>query len=219
MCGDMTVSLDAFAAAKRIFASGEKKLIVAAASGVSADAPLRDSAGLLTWSMANLAPMCRDLFWGTGKGLFPWCVYFQHRGGIDFRGFHLHPAFCVKREGLTFRGSTVDYDISSQFEEAEIHVARDPREMAMVARAVPGTRDSGHIRIGTLALVTWAVSMGRFALPRHFWQFAQQITLVGEPDPDNQRLADRTLRWIDRARRGAERRQALEFYRAARRAA
>lgn len=198
MCGDMTISTDAFSAADRIFETG-KKIIMGAASGTVGPAPLVPSRQLLDWSLDHLAPMCRDLFWKEGRGSFPWCVYFRHERGIDFRGFHIHPFAVVKHEGLRFSGTTVDFDLCDQFPTADVHVVTHPDELAMVAR-VPdggGTRPRAW-KIRAWSVVSWASAMGHYATPRHIWNFTHQITLKGEPDPNNQAIADDIVARIER---------------------
>jgi hypothetical protein len=198
MCGDMAVSLDSFAAAERIFAGG-KKLIMCAASPTVGEAPIMTSAALLDWSLDNLAPMARDLFWKEGRGAFPWCVYFRHARGVDFRGFHIHPFAAVKHAGLSFQGTTVDFDLSEQFSTRDVHVVTSPDELAVVARVSgDGTLPRVCFKVRTSTVVrTWASGMGKFATPRHLWHFSNQITLKGEPDPANKAIADKIIRRIE----------------------
>lgn len=197
LCGDMTVSQEAFVAAAGHFQRG-KRIVMAAASSTVGRAPITSARKLLEWSVDNLTPMCRDLFWKEGRGTFPWCVYFRHKNGIDFRGFHLHPFAVVKHDGLTFRGNTSDLSLSQEFPERLVHVVTSPDDMALVERSPADRRRPRLFKVRQWTVVSWAAAMGRHANERHLWHFAHQINLVGRPDPGNQAIAEKIVAKIER---------------------
>lgn len=200
LCADMSVSIEAFAAAETIFGRG-KRLILAAASSTVGRAPITSARELLTWSLDNLTPMCRDLFWHEGKGSFPWCVYFRHEHGVDFRGFHLHPFAVVKHEGLTFRGATSDLYLSEEFPTEQVHIVTSPDELALVERSGADRRRPLGFKVRAWTVVGWAVAMGENTSPRHVWHFSHQITLQGRSDPANAAIGNTIVQRIERYRR------------------
>jgi hypothetical protein len=179
---DLTVSLDTFSAASEIFRGGQKKLILAPASSTYGVAPITTSRELLEWSVDHLTPMCRSLFYETGYGGYPWCVYFPHDLGVDFRAFHLHPVAGVKRRGLTFKGLTADLYLSEEFDELEVYVVTRPDVLAVVeTSSFDRARPEGK-RVTDSTIARWVLEMGDAASDRQVWHFSHQITLVGEPD-------------------------------------
>jgi hypothetical protein len=210
LCADMTVSQDAFAAAEARFAQG-KKLIMAAASSTVGAAPIAPARQLLEWSLDHLTPMCQELFWHEGRGSFPWCVYFRHSRGVDFRGFHLHPFAVVKHPGLTFRGTTSDLYLSEEFPREQVHVVISPDELALVERSPADRARPRGFKVGAFSLTAWALAMGPNFSPQHLWHFTHQITLRGEPDPKNARMVKSLIARIDRRmKKAAEKRERRE---------
>lgn len=211
LCADTTVSLDAFASANRILDAG-KQLILCCGPNTLGRAPIAKAQDLLAWALDNLGPMSKQLFWGEGRGAYPYAVYFPHAKGVGFRAFHLHPFAVVKRPDLDFDGITSDIFLSNRFPTSDIHVVTRPDEIAFIERS-PATRVRAEGRpVTDRSLVEWATVMSvhyGMRSARHLWHFSHQITLKGEPDPGNQAIADRIIKKISRRWRNHERGQAM----------
>src|SRR6185369_3567911 len=131
---DMVLSREVFEACEWRFRH-DWKLIVACATRcllAYSKPPIgADSQQLLDWTLRNKHPSVHDCFWGTGRTVVPWALYFASEHGVVVRGFHLHPVAFVKTEGLGFRGASIDVDLVDQFAESEIHTVTYPTEMSL----------------------------------------------------------------------------------------
>ncbi len=180
MNADIVVSRETFTACAQQFASG-KDLIVAAATrclfkpGVTPpfDVPARE---LLAWTLGVKHPSVAQCFWG-GRSMIPWALYFQSSKGTVLRGFHLHPLAFLKRENLTFHGTSLDEHLIEEFSLSQIHVVTSPDEMALAELSPPN-----HLfklldyPMTEKSVYMWAAHR---TTEMHRWLFEHRIILSG----------------------------------------
>lgn len=124
---DIVISREAFDVAERVF-HGSARVI--ASLGVRSliaqeQPPIGGSAAeVFDWAWRNKHPITKDCIWGTGKTSIPTTIFFEERGSVSVRCFHLHPFFVLKDRTLKFNG-TIDDDLMCRYGQHEIYVARD----------------------------------------------------------------------------------------------
>lgn len=199
---DIVVSPETFKACEARFAQG-KKLIVTAATrclfkqGVSP--PIGEPArALLAWSLRVKHPSVAECFWGTGRSMIPWAIYFESASGVVLRGFHLHPLAFVKEAGLTFKGTSLDEHLIEGFDPADIHVVTSPDELALAELSPPDKlfKLLSH-PLNEKAAFAWAQHR---ATKGHRWLFTHRIVLAGT-DADQTDIAPcnnilEKLKWV-----------------------
>ncbi len=201
MNADIVVSRETFSACEQRFAEG-KGLIVAAATrclfkpGVVPEigAKARD---LLAWSLLVKHPSVAQCFWGTGHTMIPWAIYFQSDSGVVIRGFHLHPLAFIKRDDLTFHGTSLDEHLVEEFSEDESHVVTSPDEFGLAELSPPAYLFKLLTRPMTEKTVyNWAMHR---ATARHRWLFKHRIVVSGTGDDQSDvepcNLILEKLRW------------------------
>lgn len=174
---DMVPSREVFAASEARFAQGKRLIMMAASRTLGGDVPVGvSSAELLDWTMEHRHPAIRECFWGTGRSVIPWAMYFERGDDIVLRGFHLHPFALLKDRDLVFQG-TIDLDMPDNFKSNEVHLITDRNEASFAELSppertfplLPGPLTGGDI-------VHWA---RRNSTPLHRWMFGQRIVIKG----------------------------------------
>lgn len=174
---DMVPSREVFAASERRFAEGKRLIMMAASRTLGGEPPIgATSAELLDWTMEHRHPAIEQCFWGTGRSIIPWAIYFQQGDDIVLRGFHLHPFALVKDRDLVFQG-TIDLDMPDNFRTDEVHLITDRHE-ASFAELSPPERIFPLFPLPFTGgdIVHWA---RRSTTPLHRWMFRQRIVIKG----------------------------------------
>jgi hypothetical protein len=175
---DMVPSIEIFEAAEKRFRQGKRLIMMAATRTLGGDPPIGStSRELLRWTMDNQHPIITECFWGSGRAVDPWAIYFQHDDAIVLHGFHLHPFAVMNDRQLIFRRKTIDNDLPDNFRQPEIHVVIDADEAAFaeMSEPAPSLKLTPHpVNIETA--VMWA---RRSATPMHRWFFEQRIAICG----------------------------------------
>ncbi len=180
MNADIVVSRETFSACEQRFTEG-KKLVVAAATrclfkpGVvpTIGAKSRD---MLEWTLGVKHPSVAQCFWGTGRTMIPWAIYFQTSSGVVIRGFHLHPLAFIKQPGLTFHGTSLDEHLIEEFSKDEIHVVTSPDEFALAELSPPAYLFKLAKPMNEKTVYNWALQR---ATARHRWLFEHRIIVSG----------------------------------------
>lgn len=174
---DMVPSREVFAAAERRFAEGRRLIMMAASRTLGGEAPVgATSAELLDWTMEHRHPAIEECFWGTGRSVIPWAIYFEHGDDIVLRGFHLHPFALLKDRHINFKG-TIDLDLPDNFRPAEIHLITERDEAAFAEISPPDrTFPLTPQPFDEADVARWA---SRQATPLHRWMFMQRIIIKG----------------------------------------
>ena len=174
---DMVPSLEVFDASERRFAEGKRLIMMAASRTLGGQPPIgANSAELLDWTMEHRHPAIEECFWGAGRSIIPWAIYFERGDDIVLRGFHLHPFALLKDRDLVFRG-TIDLDMPDNFRPDEVHLITD-RDEASFAELSPPERTFPLIPEPFTAddIAQWARQQ---TTPLHRWMFGQRIVIKG----------------------------------------
>lgn len=133
---------------------------------------------LLDWAWGHRHQIIRDLEWSSGTSMLPTNLFFAEGGAIVARGFHLHPAAVIKRDGLRMI-STIDGDLLDNYEREKIHVVVDPDDCAILEVSPPERRFP--VQPGRrLSPASVAASMISRASATHRWLFTHRICVAGD---------------------------------------
>ena len=175
---DMVPSREVFVASERRFAEGKRLIMMAASRTLGGDVPIgATSADLLDWTMEHRHPAIRECFWGTGRSVIPWAMYFEHGDDIVLRGFHLHPFALLKDRDLVFQG-TIDLDMPDNFQPDEVHLITDRNEASFAELSPPErTFPLLPLPLTSRNIAEWARHQ---TTPLHRWMFGQRIVIKGD---------------------------------------
>ena len=177
---DTIVSREFFQACELRFAQGYRCILGTAARTVAESheiptgAPSRE---LLDWSFSHRHPATDGCFWGTGRNIVTWAIYFEGPNGTVCRSFHLPPFAVMADRPLWFHGTTVDLDLVERFKFKELFVITDPDECSFAeisdgtGKPVPQGEPICHNNV-----VRWATA---YATPWHCHLFKSRIVVKG----------------------------------------
>jgi len=183
---DIVLSREVFMACEARFASGKRAVICAATRTLSegnppADAPASE---LLDWTMRHAHPSIKECFWGSGRTMVPWAVYYRNGDDITLRGFHLHPVAVFKDRPLSF-SNTIDDDLLLGFDRNDVHVVTDRHELALAEISPRGrTFGTGNL-ISADSIAKWAA---RRANKMHWWLASHRIIIAGDGRTDDEAI-------------------------------
>lgn len=132
---------------------------------------------LLRWAWEHRHQIIRDLEWSSGASMLPTNLFFEQDGNVVARGFHLHPAAVIKRDGLRMI-STIDGDLLDNYERERVHVVTSSDDCAMLEVSPPDRRFP--VRAGALTPAHVAASMAPRASAMHRWLFESRIEVAGD---------------------------------------
>ena len=182
MTADIIVSQECFINSEKRFDEGKRAIIITAARTLATpeECPIgAKSQDLLAFSFNHLHPVTGGCYWGAGRNIVTWAVYFKGEHGTVLRAFHLHPMVVLNDRPLYFNRETVDLDLLDRFEKNEIHVVTDPTEMSFAEisglnKSIPQGQE-----ICINSVVGWAKGN---TTPIQRWLFSHKILISGTAD-------------------------------------
>lgn len=195
---DVVVSSDWFATAEKHFDRGKKLLLCYGGGRTSGGFPPAGlpAAVLKRWAWDHRHPWISECCWGVGTSNVPTVLFFEDRGTVVGRGFHIHnKAAFIKDRPLRFTSLTADGGVGSfaatNYRKDEMHAVVDVDEMGFAEITPLDRRWPCGERLSVKKVADFAHSrMTQFDR----WCFTHRFKLVqGEGEPQEQEICNEIL--------------------------